>query len=97
MTFEWVFENLSAPRTDCPTELPQVLANSEFIPDYLLPVVDGSLPLSDLQREIVHIAAGLSVGSETGVDLQSLDNIAFWTEEMGYNYCSSRVRDFLLS
>jgi phospholipase C len=88
-TFEWVF-NLKQPRADCPAELPSILSHKEAFPDSL-PVIDGSLPLSDLQMEIVSIISGLIPDASQTLDLTN------WTEKMAFDYCESKLNTFLSS
>mmetsp|Transcript_24778 Transcript_24778/g.46596 ORF Transcript_24778/g.46596 Transcript_24778/m.46596 type:complete len:504 (-) Transcript_24778:32-1543(-) len=56
-TFESVF-SLSEPRKDCPTEAPEVVSHRDQFP-HVLPKLDGKMPITHLQQEIIDIASML--------------------------------------
>lgn len=84
-TFESYFDMESSPRTDCPTELPPVYSQSMYAPPQ-----DGSLPLSDLQKELIHVAAYATGDSDTlrTVELDS------WSEGTAAAYIQYRMDQF---
>lgn len=92
-TFEWVFDDLVAPRTDCLVKLPEIMSHKESFPDSL-PVLDGSLLVTDLQMELIQMVSGLIPQKNWR---STLGNISQWTEAMGFDYCSAKVKEFLLS
>lgn len=87
-TFEWVFDLLPAARTDCPSTTPTPAVHREQFPG-TLPKLDGRGPLSDLQVELMAIAAGAT------------DDVAFWgfnvsswDEARGRSYVQERMNLF---
>lgn len=86
LTFEHLFEMEASPRSDCPMELPPVYSTSRYAPPQ-----DGSLPLSDLQKELVGVAAHATGDSGTlsSVDLDS------WSEGTAAAYIEYRMEQFL--
>jgi len=87
-TFEWIFDNVTEVRTDCPTKLPHVFSHQKHFPE-TLPHLDGSLLLSDLQIELVTMLAGT-----VGDDICS-DEIRKWNELEGFAYVEQAVDNFL--
>jgi phospholipase C len=85
LTFESLFETESSPRTDCPAELPAVYSQSQYAP-----AQDGSLPLSDLQKELTQLTAHATGDSETllSVDLDT------WSEGTAAAYIEYRMEQF---
>jgi hypothetical protein len=86
-TFESVFEVLADLRSDCPDELPKVWRNPAT------KVQDGSRILTDLQKELVVMAAG-AVGDGSLLDNQS-QGLDLWTEAEGYAYCMKKMDELL--
>lgn len=84
-TFEFIFETEESPRTDCPTELPPIYSQSAYTPPQ-----DGSLPLSDLQRELVQVAAHATDDSGT-LETVNLDS---WSEGTAAAYIQYRLDQF---
>lgn len=88
-TFEWVFDLLPAPRTDCPTTTPTPGVHRELFPD-TLPKLDGKGRLSDLQMELIAIAAGA-----TEDEAFFSFNLTDWNEARGMQYVQDRMNVFL--
>ncbi|GMH71192.1 hypothetical protein TrRE_jg11119 [Triparma retinervis] len=65
-TFEDVF-SLAKPRSDCPSEAPAVESHRVRFPG-LLPPLDGKMPVSDLQAELIQVAASLEIEDLCGVE-----------------------------
>lgn len=86
-TFEWVFDNVTEARTDCPMTLPEVFSHQKHFPD-TLPHLDGTLPLSDLQQELVLMLAG-TVGDEL-----CEGEIRKWSELEGFAYVERTLEKF---
>ena len=85
LTFESLFDMEETPRTDCPSELPPIYSQSQYVP-----LQDGSLPLSELQRELVHIAAYAS----EDVDSIRAMNLDTWNEGTAAAYIEYRMEQF---
>jgi len=83
--FDWVFDLLSAPRTDCPTTTPAPPSHREQFPD-TLPKLDGKMPISDLQQELCAIVAGATEDEE----FWKIDT-SKWNEARGADYCKQRM------
>eukprot|EP00602_Paraphysomonas_sp_CaronLab_P013808 CAMPEP_0185042110 /NCGR_PEP_ID=MMETSP1103-20130426/42154_1 /TAXON_ID=36769 /ORGANISM="Paraphysomonas bandaiensis, Strain Caron Lab Isolate" /LENGTH=580 /DNA_ID=CAMNT_0027582119 /DNA_START=43 /DNA_END=1786 /DNA_ORIENTATION=- len=88
-TFGWIFDELDEVRTDCPETLPEVFSIREHIPD-ALPANDGSLPLSDLQLELIHMIAGAA-----GDNSLTSANLTEWREKDGGEYCLKMTQKIL--
>lgn len=89
-TFEWVFDTTEGvARTDCPVQTADAFVERQAFPHVAYPPNDGSLPLSDLQKELIAMMTG--VAEEEGLP----QGIEDWTEARGSNYCLQKVREFL--
>jgi phospholipase C len=84
-TFEWVFDLLTEPRTDCPTTTPTPAVHREQFPN-TLPKLDGQLPLSDLQLELMALAAGATEDHSLWAF-----NLSSWNEAQGRAYVQERM------
>merc|ERR1719421_96884 len=73
-TFEWVFNELTEPRTDCITTLPEIWNGSTT-----KVILDGSRKLTDLQREIIVTIAGAVHDVDTLQD-DVAGRLEKWTE-----------------
>jgi hypothetical protein len=100
-TFEWVVESLDEARLDCPNTLPEIYSqvgltinNSNATgAKLMLPPQDGSLPLSDLQVELIALMRG---ASEDTVPQPTAEEFkASWTEADGGAYVTDRMARFL--
>jgi phospholipase C len=87
-TFEWVFDLLPAPRADCPATTPTPQVHREQFPD-TLPKLDGKGALSDLQMELMAIAAG---ATDDAAFWQY--NLTEWDEARGGSYVQDRMNLF---
>jgi phospholipase C len=87
-TFETIFSE-DTPRQDCPRTLPEVLSHRVLYPT-TLPPLDGKMPLTDLQMELVAICAG-AVGDES----LPLSELSAWNEEKGGRYCRDAMKSLL--
>jgi len=83
--FDWIFQQLDAPRTDCPTVAPDVPTHRKLYPD-TLPLLDGKGKLSDLQVSLLTIVAGATKDFEF-----RNANLSNWTEQDGAFYCRERL------
>lgn len=92
-TFETAF-SLAVPRKDCIESLPEVPNHRLLFPNSL-PPLDGKLPLTELQVELVLMVAGID-GDELSQSLTS-DVVSRWTEMQGAEYLEPRVSKFLAS
>lgn len=70
-TFEDVF-SLNVPREDCPKEAPKVEEHRKKFPG-LLPPLDGNMKVSELQEELVRLAADLEIEGKCGKDVGVLE------------------------
>jgi hypothetical protein len=52
----WLFEGRQSPRTDCPSTVPDVPSHRLQFPGSL-PPLDGKMKISDLQAELLQLAA----------------------------------------
>lgn len=82
-TFEGVF-SLSAPRTDCPTTLPD--------PYYTVNYQYKPKPLTDLQKDMLTIVAGATEDTNF-----SVSKIEKWTDEDGVSYAQERLSSFFMN
>ena len=87
-TFEWIFDLLPEARTDCPTTTPTPGVHRELFPD-TLPKLDGKGALSDLQKELMAIAAGATEDEEFWKI-----NLAQWDEARGAAYIEERLKEY---
>eukprot|EP01034_Spumella_vulgaris_P021748 gene21748-27803_t len=87
-SFEHIFTELKEARTDCPETAPTPPSHRAAFP-HTLPPLDGLLPLSDLQRNLLVIAAGATDDH----DFASL-NTTNWNEAQGARYCRERMKVF---
>ena len=83
-TFEDVF-SLNEPRQDTPADLTPVVSHRALFPHTLPPLDGRSMPLSDLQLEILSICAGFG-GHALGKD--TFDG---WTEEQSSDFCMKNM------
>lgn len=84
-TFEWIFDQLSAPRSDCPTTTPTPQVHRALFPE-TLPKLDGKGPLSELQEELMALVAGVTDDK----DFWNF-NLTAWTEGAAGSYCQERL------
>lgn len=85
MTFESIFNMEPTPRTDCPKELPPIYEQSQYAPPQ-----DGSLPITDLQVELVQVAAYATGDAET----MKTVNFDSWSEGTAAAYIEYRMEQF---
>jgi phospholipase C len=90
-SFHSVFNSVSKPREDCPLTLPDIVSHRVLSPS-TIPPQDGTLPLTDLQKELIVIIAGV-------IDDQSLmkSDIDSWNEAAGAAYVTKGMELFLSS
>lgn len=90
-SFHSIFNTLTEPRNDCPITTPDVVSHSKLAPG-VIPPQDGSLPLSDLQMELIYVMAGV-------INDQSLtpEDIQNWNEYQGAEYVIKGMKQFLSS
>jgi phospholipase C len=90
-SFDSIFTTLPEAREDCPLTLPPIVSHDQLVPG-LIPAQDGTLPLTDLQMEILAIMAGV-------IDDQSLtpEIVSKWTELQGAEYATKAMEIFLAS
>jgi phospholipase C len=90
-SFDTVFTTLTEAREDCPFTLPEIVSHRDLAPG-TIPTQDGTLPLTDLQHEILAIMAGV-------IDDQSLtpEIIDQWNELQGAEYVTKAMEKFLAS
>jgi phospholipase C len=84
-SFEFVFDELSEPRTDCPVTIPAPpVMPTQDRKEYLQ-------PLNDLQRELIRLAASLNSDAETAIKISNL----LQTEAEGAEYVTYEVQRFI--
>jgi len=88
LSFGWVFDELDVVRTDCPEKLPAVYNATKTSQ---LPQQDGSAQLSDLQQELLALAAGVD-GNITMV----LEDKSSWTEREAAAYIKRVIENRVL-
>eukprot|EP01040_Poterioochromonas_malhamensis_P004338 gene4338-4651_t len=85
-TFESIFTELSAPRDDCPIATPSVNREVHLA---ALPKQDGSLLVSDFQRDLIALAAGIN--DDSSFDFDATKD---WTEAQAARYVAKKVNQF---
>jgi phospholipase C len=88
-TFEHAFDGVENVRTDCPLKTKDILSHQLNFPDSL-PVLDGSLPLTHLQKELLSLCTGIH-----DEPLLSQDVLSKWTEKDGFDFCTDKMKSFL--
>jgi phospholipase C len=86
-TFESIFTLMESPRTDCPLFTP---SPSFEVHQKALPAKDGSLKLTDLQKELLLLAS--SVSEDKDFDYQYAAD--HWTESEAGIYIAKRMNIF---
>jgi len=87
--FEWLVDTVEAPRTDCPTELPEAPIQRAVY--NVLPSKEnmGKKPVTELHQSFIKMASALSNGGmiqETGEHMN---------EEQGAHYMKEQINTFL--
>lgn len=92
-TFETVFDDLDAPRTDCIETLPEIASHRVLFPASLSKI-SGIATMSDFQQNIVMMMAGAV--EDTAVT-DNVASLAEWSEAQGGVYVEEKMKQFMNS
>ncbi|GMH74952.1 hypothetical protein TL16_g06606, partial [Triparma laevis f. inornata] len=91
----FLFNDLSSPRSDCPMTVPDVPSHREQYPNSL-PKLDGKMPISDLQRELIQLAAVMCEEGRSEDDMANVRSLEFlggMEERDGLEYVTKRLKE----
>jgi phospholipase C len=88
-TFESIFTHLKEPRGDCPQAMPTPTSHQKIAPKAFTLPMDGSAPLTDLQVELLAIAAGA-----TEDETYNREEASKWTEAVAGKYIADRMNKY---
>lgn len=87
-TFESIFTRRSTIREDCPVTLPAIFKHAGVTEN--LPVLDGSLKLSELQKELLYMVAGVTKDESFRPEFADI-----WTESQAGTYVTTKMAAYL--